>query len=218
MTRTPFPLGRKPQFDDRSRRVEFAAPLAETVRSVRHHVYGPTFRQVYGSCTGHSTAVALNTKPTHVRGRTMHDDDAIGIYALATQLDPYPGTFPGEDTGSSVLAAQKAAMQLGKSTGYLWAFGEGQLRAGVQLAPMVVGTNWYSGMFETDAQGFVTPSGSIAGGHAYAIVGFDVPGDFYWFKQTWGRDWGLRGYGKIRAADMARLLKEDGDACRPVTT
>src|SRR4249920_3889461 len=88
--------------DERSR--AFLAPLAAEIHTVQHHHYGPILNQWVGSCTGHSAAQNLNCKPLHKRRQAYASEStAMDIYRLATTLDPWPGSYPPDDTGSDTL-------------------------------------------------------------------------------------------------------------------
>src|SRR5215217_2553759 len=124
--------------DERSR--AFGAPLAAEIHTVRHDHYGPILNQWVGSCTGHSAAQNLNCRPLHkARAPYKTEAQAMDIYELATTLDPWPGAYPPNDTGSSVLAAAKAAQQLLFISSYRWAFGYDQMLAALMLQPVVIG-------------------------------------------------------------------------------
>jgi hypothetical protein len=197
--------------DERSR--NFQAPQAATIHTVRHHHYGPILDQWVGSCTGHSAAQSLNCKPLHEpRESYATDTTAMDIYHLATTIDPWPGEYPPADTGSSVLCAAKATQQLGHIGGYRWAFGFDQMLAALMLSPVVVGTNWLQNMFQPDGKGFLDVTGSVAGGHAYLIVGYTAKARYFTMLNSWGIGWGKRGFAKIREADMRKLLEDDGEA------
>jgi hypothetical protein len=43
------------------------------------------------------------------------------------------------------------------------------------------------------------PSSTITGGHAFAVVAYDADG--FWIQNSWGRTWGLRGFGRITYDD-----------------
>ena len=197
--------------DERSR--NFQALQAPIVHTVRHAHYGPILDQWVGSCTGHSAAQNLNCKPLHERREAYATDStAMDIYHLATTLDPWPGVYPPTDTGSSVLAAAKATQKIGHISSYRWAFGFDQMLAALMLTPVVVGTNWLQNMFNPDHNGYLNVSGSVAGGHAYLIVGYASKARYFTMLNSWSVGWGKRGYAKIREADMRRLIEDDGEA------
>ena len=201
--------------DERSR--SFRAPQAAEIHSVHYRHYGPILDQWVGSCTGHSAAQALNCKPYHT-SRTPYktDADAMRLYSRATQLDPWPGWYDiaknYEDTGSSVLAAAKAAREFGFISEYRWAFGYEEMLAALMLSPVVVGTNWLRGMFEPSPTGFLNASGPVAGGHAYLIVGYSRVFKYFTMLNSWGPSWGRKGKARIKADDMRRLIEDDGEA------
>lgn len=208
-------LGRRAQFDDRSRR--FAAPALLAPKTVLWDHLGPVLDQgSTGSCTGHATAQACNTRPTHQpRGRLLNNDDARSIYSRATELDPWPGIWPPTDTGSSGLAACKAAVERGHITRYEWAFGFDHLLSALQSGPVMVGTWWYDSMFTTRS-GYVTAEGERVGGHEYLIVGCNLRSRYVTALNSWGPHWGLRGRFRLPFDTMRRLLTEDGDAVQPI--
>lgn len=222
---TPFPLGRTLEHDERSRR--FVAPMAATIRSVKHRRYGPILdQQDIGACTGFALAGALNTRPLHRPGRNLRAAEAFGLYSWGTRLDQYQGewlydpatgTGTGEDTGSSGLGICKAGVQLGYLKEYRHAFGPEQLKAALMLQPVIVGTVWRTSMFYPDANGFITDSGADEGGHEYEVLGYDLTHDFYWAANSWTALWGVRGFFKIPGPVMARLLDADGDVTVPVS-
>ena len=82
--------------------------------------------------------------------------------------------------------------------------------------PVVLGTNWYQGMFEADKTGLIVPTGSLAGGHAYLVLGYDEATKRLLCQNSWGTGWGLRGRFSLHYEDAERLLHEDGEACTPV--
>jgi hypothetical protein len=213
-------LGRRPEFDERSRR--FAAPTTAEPRTVLWAHLGSALNQrKLGACTGFATAHACNTRPTHKpRGRLLNDDDARSIYSRATQLDPFPGWYDLEtgkvDTGSSGLAACKAALERGHITRYEWAFGFDHLLSALQSGPVMLGTWWYESMFRTNAGGYITISGDRVGGHEYLILGCNMRSRYFTALNSWGDGWGLEGRFRIPFDDARRLLHEDGDAVQPI--
>lgn len=198
--------------DERSR--AFRAPLAAEIRTVQHKHYGPILDQWVGSCTGHSATQNLNCKPLHTPRETYYNDAvAMRIYSRATQLDPWSGEYPPEDTGSSVLAAAKATREFGYITAYRWAFGFQEMLAALMLQPVVVGTVWLENMFHPTRIGFLDVSGRIVGGHAYLVTGYSRVFKYFTILNSWGIGWGNRGRARIKADDMRRLIEDDGEAC-----
>ena len=218
-----YALGRhlEPDHDPRSR--AFPATTAP-LRTVFHQHHGPILNQLdLGGCTGFSSATALNTDPLLPAGRRLlTDHDGVAIYSWATAHDPIPGRYPPNDTGSTGLAAAKAAKHLGLIAGYSHAFGVDHVLGALVVAPLIIGIPWHKTMFSPDpTTGIVDVSGPIVGGHEIALIGIDVEHEAVVFPNTWGPTWGIPapecgittgGTARLRFSDLAALLADDGDA------
>jgi hypothetical protein len=228
----PYRLGRHVNHDERSRNFPFlAAPQAPA--SVEWARRAPVFDQgQLGSCTGNAAAGWLGTDNAVRKGLTtvtaplpdgtLDENDAIEIYHQATVLDPYPGTYPPDDTGSDGLSVTKVLQSMGYVDSYTHGFNFQAVLSALQVGPVLFGTNWYQGMFTPDSQGFVKVSGSIAGGHEYVCVGVDVDGTLWnkgaqvlKFTNSWGTSFADHGYFYMTYATAQRLLSESGDATVP---
>lgn len=215
MTDTFHPLGRTVWHDERSR--AFGATLAPTIKTKTHRHYGAVLDQGnLGSCTGNAMAQALNTKPFKQRGRTLTEADAIALYERATEIDPWVGTYPPDDTGSSGLSVAKAAQERGWITEYRHAFGLDEALAALTLSPVLVGTNWYSSMFFPTSDGYVSPTGFVQGGHEYLLLGLDVKKQRVTALNSWGSGWGKKGRFYLTFDSLGTLLAQDGDVVVPV--
>jgi hypothetical protein len=208
-------LGRQVVHDPRSRSFAFQADTPPR-RDIQLRVYGPTPRpnQTIGNCTGVDQAVKCDTVGNRVKGHILTMVDAERIYAKATELDPWPGTYPPDDTGSSGLAACKAAQFFGLISDYSWIFNgvDGIFAALAAGRPVGVGTWWLENMFNVaPATGLVDVSGQRAGGHQWAVTGYRKRLDAFRGECWWG-DWGITGGFLIRSDDLAELLADDGDA------
>jgi hypothetical protein len=171
---------------------------------------------IAGNCTGNAVAGVLNTEPFHKPGRKLlRETDAVKIYTVATQLDAIPGAYPPTDTGSSGLAAMKAAKQLGLIGGYNHALGLKEALAALMAGPAAFGTVWLTGMDTPDARGIIQAVGDVRGGHEYEALGVDAVLKLIWFEQSWGPTYGLRGRFAISWADVDRLLRQHGDVVQP---
>lgn len=172
---------------------------------------------ISGNCTGNAMAQALNTHPLH-RARTPYltEADAVKLYSAATNLDDVPGAYPPQDTGSSGLAVAKAAQQAGYISAYTHAFGIDHVLAALMNGPLLVGTSWTQDMFTPDARHFVRPTGAVAGGHEYLLLGVNVERGYLTFLNSWGTSFGDRGRFHMTIDDFAGLLADQGDAVQPV--
>jgi hypothetical protein len=170
-----------------------------------------------GSCTGNAIAGCLNTAPHHLKyQRRFTEAHALAIYSLATTLDGFPGTYPPDDTGSSGLAACKAAVQFGYISEYHHAFGIEQALRALQLGPVITGVDWYTGFDTPDSHGQIRISGDVRGGHEFEVFGYDPETDLCWCWQSWGIDYGVRGKFCMTSRTWGDLLSNQGDVTVPV--
>ena len=159
------------------------------------------------------------------------------IYWPAQREDQWPGgsypdADPGGQEGTSVLAGVKVAKRLGFYGQYRWATTlEGALLGLSHIGPLILGLNWYEGLSDTDADGWVHYSGEMTGGHCllavagriYAVPGFegaivhadqiDKQRSYLVLHNSWGKSWGKEGRAKLSVADFDKLRKEDGEVC-----
>lgn len=192
-------------------------------RDKTHRIYDPrpNPKQLWGNCSFVAECVMGNSVGNRVKGVTLDMYDADRGYSLATTLDPFPGQWPPEDTGSSGLAAAKAAVQLGYSSHYEWYFGIDAVLDGLQQHALSVGTWWYWDMFTaTGARPLVRPTGGKAGGHQWTLYKYDPStSPLYIGKQRVGGIcwWGpsFRTF-ELTVDDFAELLADDGDVHRSI--
>lgn len=208
-------LGRHVVHDPRSLGYPFRADTGPR-KDMSLRVYGPKPRprQEIGCCTGVDACVKMDTAGNRVRGAVLDMDDAVRIYSRATQLDPWPGTYPPDDSGSSGLAAAKASVEFGLVDRYEWVFnGTGGILAALAAGhPVGVGTWWLQNMFNVDRQtGLIDVSGPRAGGHQWTVTGYRRGYDAFIGQCWWGSDWGIAGKFLIRRRDLDTLLADDGD-------
>jgi Papain family cysteine protease len=164
-----------------------------------------------GACVGFGFAHELNAYPDRIPCDTSC---AFDIYHTSQRIDDWPG----EDyEGTSVLAGAKTLTSDGYYTNYFWAETEEDMaRAVSHTGPVVIGIDWYNGMFDPDADGFIHPTGGVAGGHCILVKGIDVEGGYYILHNSWGRSWGDNGTAKLSRTDMDYLLRNWGEVCLPV--
>lgn len=133
------------------------------------------------------------------------------IYSEAQKIDEWPGE---NYNGTSVRAGARYLKNISKISSYYWAFDVNTLiNTVLTLGPVVVGTNWYYGMFYPNINGLIKISGYLAGGHAYVINGVDTINRVFRIKNSWGQRWGIGGHAFISFDDMARLISESGEIC-----
>ena len=216
-------LGRRVEVDERSRAYAIEAhPAAASLRktSTLWQRYSPILDQgSVGSCTGNAMAGALGCWPF---SRTSGDAErwtevaAVDLYARATRLDPYPGAYPPDDTGSSGLAVAKAARQLGAIKGWRHAYTLDALLHALQSGPLIVGAPWHADMFTPAADGSVAPAGPIEGGHEWLVRGWDADKQALRCDNSWSASWGpLGGSFLVPGIAWDQLLREGADAIAP---
>lgn len=165
-----------------------------------------------GACVGFGIAGDLAASP--VRVKTVDAALAQTIYHEARKIDGVPDET-GE--GTSVNAGMKIGVQLGYYSSYRWAFSlEDVQQALLQVGPVVIGINWYDGMYDAP-NGIVGVSGNLVGGHCILLTGYSKPRDAYRWRNSWGPNYGRNGSAYISAADLHRLLiTERGEAAVPL--
>ena len=137
------------------------------------------------------------------------------LYREAQLVDEWAG----EDyDGTSVRAGAKVLKAMGFIQEYRWATSlQDMIDAVKYVGPVVVGTNWYSNMFDYQLVypilSTIDVSGSLAGGHAWVLNGVDDDRGVFRGKNSWGCVWGWGGSFLIDMEDVERLLNEDGEAC-----
>lgn len=215
-------LGRHVEHDPRSRDYPFMAPQTVPIQNVLWpRLSGPFDQGQIGSCTGNATAGAVNTKPLHgahpASNKILVEADALKIYEMATHLDSSPGSYPPDDTGSSGLAAAKAAKKLGLIGSYQHAFNLHAALQALMHGPVITGVAWYEGFDNPDSNDEVFISGQVRGGHELEVRGFslgrsaDYSDSLVIAENSWGPNWGNAGMFSFTVATWAQLLAEQGD-------
>ena len=209
-------LGRVEQFDQRSRNFPILAksedrPLRSYTWRCREH-----FDQgVEGACVAYALGHELNARAAEVQGIT---DNFLRerVYWEAQRNDPWPGgSYPGASPfyeGTSVLAGIKAIQKLGLFEGYRWAFSTQEALLGIGYhGPAVIGVPWFSGMFNPDSEGYIHPTGFVAGGHAVLVRGVNVRKERVTIRNSWGQGWGINGDCYMSFSDFDKVLQMNGE-------
>jgi len=206
-------LGRHVEHDPASR--GFAIPQAvdkSTWVSKKIRIYDPipNPNQTIGNCTMCAKAMQMNAAGNRKVGVVLGMKWAMNKYEWETANDEFPGQYPPDDTGSSGLAASKTAQHFGVGGAYYWIFNgaDGVVQAVMAGDVVNVGTRWDNDMFHPDSKNIVHPGGGVAGGHEWAVRGYDKDRDLLMGRCWWGtfKDFW------ISRADLDALLHDDGDA------
>jgi hypothetical protein len=132
------------------------------------------------------------------------------LYKLAQQNDEWPGE---NYDGTSVRGLFKYLNKAGYIPRYEWTFDIDTLIAQIlTVGPLVVGTDWYSGMMEPDKKNLIHVTGSIEGGHGWVIHGCNKKKRLFRMINSWD-GWGENGMAWISFDDFEKLLKAQGEAC-----
>lgn len=237
-------LDRLVQFDERSREYPIMTKITrqqrEEPRSWTWDVGWWLNQRNLGACVGYAFTHELLASPIRVAPTDTDLDEFAReeVFHKAQHDDPWAGCYLGSSCpieassdkyeGTSILAGIRTIQELGYINEYRWAFGEDDLWLSLSwFGPVVLGINWYEGMFNPDSEGFIRPTGQVAGGHA--IVAYRTRAatggrsdEWYEVWNSWGDDWGgnaddlLPGTARISREDMRKLLSEQGEACVPV--
>lgn len=216
----------KSKHDEKSREYDVSAILRTGVQPVaKMWEEGTVLDQgSEGACVGFGWMgefLSQPVAPTPMPGRFSSQRYANDIYNSAKKIDEFPGEAY---EGTSVLAGAKVMKARGFIKSYRWAFSIEAIRdAIIQEGPVVIGIPWKEGMYETNANGLVKVTGKEVGGHCLVLTGYDPAMkigsrtyEVYRWRNSWGADYGVNGSGYIKSADLAKLLKNVGEACVPI--
>jgi len=227
----PLFAGRRLRHDERSRRYAIRGAVAPQTKIRTQnwaHVAPVPDQGFLGACTGMSDVNLLNCGVNHLmrpkvdRERPyLTTEDGVRFYSIATTLDPWEGSYPPEDTGSSGLAAMQALQQLGHISSYWWAFSFDEMLLALQVGPVSVGSWWREHMMDVDSSGYVKYGGDYLGGHQWVVRGVNMTAKRFVCINSWGESWGRKISGRtsgefyVSFDDMKALLAEDGDVVQP---
>jgi hypothetical protein len=155
-------------------------------------------------CVGFGSAAWGNSAPIE---DSFHNADGHKIYYMAKVIDGEPG----KEDGSSVHSGVKAMKQLGRVQSYYFGSTVDVLKQWIlEQNPVICGTDWFNDMFNPDANGVVVPTGGVAGGHCYLMLGYDESTDLFEFDNSWGPSWGKKGRFFMHASDVQTLMDRSG--------
>jgi hypothetical protein len=217
----PMPgLGRLVSIDPRDKefRMSAVAPIAVTRNKMMWET-GPILNQgTTSECTAYAAEQLLLSAP--VKNKMYLTPNQL--YRLNQLNDEWPGE---NYHGSSVRASMKVLQAAGLIGEYVWASSIDPVRRWVLMkGPVILGTNWYSGMNNPSRlTGFVRPTGKPVGGHAYMIRGADdtikcPDGSKGALRiiNSWGNTWGQQGKAWLSYKEADGLIKNNGEAVTPV--
>jgi hypothetical protein len=156
------------------------------------------------------------------------------LYRYAQDHDYWPGN---DYEGTSVDGGAQAARHHGLIGAWYWAdSAEEALEVVTHRGPAVLGIDWWTDMFDTDADGYLHRAGQVEGGHAILMNGARIvfprtvepalrrqPGwlrlvdrqaSYVLLHNSWGRDWGVNGEARLTISDFEALVAA-GEVCIP---
>ena len=137
-----------------------------------------------GACVGHGWTHEFAARPVVVPFPQAVPDG--GGFPTRYEAQPFAFTFyewcrrndewPGEDyDGTSVAAGAKGAKLLGLVPEYRWSHDADELAVIVsRRGPVVLGIDWWTGMFRPDGRGLLHLSGKVEGGHCLLLNGYST--------------------------------------------
>ena len=207
-----YGLGRLPAPDPRDQAFLMSSVVEEApTRTYKYWWPGPWTgdQGSTSSCVGYSWVHWLNAGP--VGQATAPALDPYALYRECQHHDEWPGN---SYEGTSVRAGAKVLQAKGFIESYLWAWNvDTVVKALLSEGPVVVGTWWLEDMFSPNEKGLIRATGRQRGGHAYLLDGVNVKTELIRIKNSWGTDWGRKGFAYIPIEDMDKLITANGEAC-----
>lgn len=221
MAHTPeHGLGRLHIPDERDANFPMSAP--EPTRTFRNWMVpgGISDQGRTSQCVSYACEALLRALPVVNAHRKDLAIDKAELYFEAQKVDQWPGE---NYDGTSVRAGFKVLTQRGFIGRYTWAWDSGAIaRHVLEVGPVVVGTVWTRDMFRPDSHGYIWPTGSAVGGHAYLITACnmrrknpDKTEGAFRLQNSWGKDWGQGGRAWLTLGSMDKLIADHGEACAP---
>lgn len=209
-------MGRKKAYDPRDVKHPMSKLLKAPQRKPKHWPMfyvldqGPTPQCVAYAWTGFLLCYPTRTTPTQL-GQTFSPE----LYHQAQRIDEWEGE---NYDGTSVRAGAKVLKNYGRLKEYLWAEDAATVRDYIiQRGPVVLGTDWTFDMFYPEnSDGYIVPTGGVAGGHAYLTPGYSSSRDAFRIVNSWGPLWGEHGRAWLRFKDLQTLFDRGAEACSAI--
>lgn len=184
-------LGRNKVHDPASKGFPMGATIdKDTWKNKSIRIFDPRRNpnQCHGECTGCANAMMLNSVGSRAKGVVLGMDYAHKVYSWASANDPWDGSWPPTDTGSSGLAAAKAAQVFGTGGEYRWIFGGADevIQTVMNGRAVSCGTWWHEGMMRADQMRRIFPTGPRVGGHQFIVRGYHERMDSAIVRCWWG--------------------------------
>jgi hypothetical protein len=217
-------LGRHKAHDSRSLQYKAPAKSPRKLSSVRHELLIPVLNQGdIGACTGFAGAEAVSTRDYWGLTESIFTKDdpnlfGVRLYSEATIIDPWPGSYKPDDTGSDGLSVAKVLKTMGLISGYMHATSVEACLTALAERPVMIGIGWRTNMFDPKADGMLDIGGVVEGGHEVLLDELDIANQRVGLRNHWTETWGLKGRAYLSIKDLDTLLKDDGDCTILVPT
>jgi hypothetical protein len=213
--RTPLPPDpRRLRPHNRMRQVlagPAAAPVTKNAKTWT--IFRKPLDQGYtSSCEGHAWKHRLMAAPIIQYG----GPDAMTIYREAQKRDPWPGEepyFQGTDTEAPALYLR----EIGMLERFVWADSLEEIVQWVLTeGPVVLGTDWWSGMDDPDDKGYLRAIGTLRGGHAWLLIGVNQKLRRFTMLNSWGPGWARNGRAYVSYDTVQHVVFDSyGEAVAP---
>lgn len=160
-----------------------------------------------GACTGFCGLNFINGGPV-MEKPPLPNEKGFEFYEWNRRNDEWPGD---DYEGSSVSAMMKQLVALGHvSEGSVAVTRDFDAMARWKqggFGSLMISTPWYEGMYRTDPNGFIRPTGRLVGGHAIWDRGITSWLSSIWFN-SWGPGYGFGGNGYVSESDFRALIRQ----------
>lgn len=119
---------------------------------------------------------------------------------------PYMSGAKGEDMAckSSCADGDKRSFKIADYTTPTWLFGsKDAIKNALQTGPVVSSMIVYDDFFFYKSGVYTHTTGAMAGGHAVMIVGYSDEEQAWIIRNSWGEEWGMKGFAKISWNDTS---------------
>jgi hypothetical protein len=154
-----------------------------------------------GHCGGFGGCQWGNTLPVD-DAYTNADGDALYYEAVSI------GGAPGSENGVESRWVAQALQARKRLSTYAFAKTTDEVTDWLRTkGPVMVGTDWTNDMFQPTSDGYIVPTGGVAGGHFWVLTDHYPDAQAYGMLNSWSDSWGAKGRAEIYISDFEKLLK-----------
>lgn len=172
-------------------------------------------------CVVHAFMAFLEAAPIFHKSLGWQRSARTEMYDAARRIDG----FPMPHDGTTARAVCTIAKQRGLIAEYLWVNDEDTAKEYLATRGcLIIGIDYFDGMFSPDKHGYVEPTGNVAGGHEllerwyYGPKHYKYP-DTWEYQQSWGDEFGDHGIIRMKSDARRYLVTQlNGDVVLPTET